>query len=185
MRTIEERDALIEQWRWLPLRVAWKAGYRRNKTRYGLAIEEAAAAGMATLVECAEQWNESNGASFKWYAATCIRRAIMEEARRHLPVWVPQAVFRRTRRAPDPVLARALFARRISDRQPAPEPFDPLLLRGAVKQLALPDRVFLRVALDECGLDFAQVGMAYGLTRQRSRAIFDKIARRLRPLLAS
>jgi len=92
-RTQRERDALVEQY--LPL-VRYVVGRLPVTMPATLDRDDFWSAGVTGLLHAAERWSPERGASFKTFAYTAIRGAILDEIRRHDPV--PRARRERLRR---------------------------------------------------------------------------------------
>ena len=88
-----ERDALIEQY--LPL-VHHVLGRLHVAFASGCERDDLVSCGVVGLIHAAETYDETRGASFKTFAFTTIRGAILDELRRQDPM--PRAVRERVRR---------------------------------------------------------------------------------------
>ncbi len=96
-RSRSERDALVEQY--LPL-VRHVAGRLPVAMPAGMDRDDLFGAGTIGLVHAAETWSPERGASFKTFAYTAIRGAILDELRRLDPLPRPRRDrLRRMRRA--------------------------------------------------------------------------------------
>ncbi len=93
VRSRADRDALIE--RYLPL-VRHIVGRLTYGLPRGIDRDDLQATGAMGLIRAAETWEEDKGASFKTFAYTAIRGAILDELRRLDPV--PRATRERLRR---------------------------------------------------------------------------------------
>ncbi len=93
LRTKEERDQLIEQY--LPL-VSHLVGRIAISPPPGLDRDDLYSCGVMGLIHAADSYDPRKGASFKTYAYTAVRGAILDELRRADPV--PRAARERIRR---------------------------------------------------------------------------------------
>ncbi|MDP6424793.1 MAG: FliA/WhiG family RNA polymerase sigma factor [Planctomycetota bacterium] len=93
MRSRVERDLLVEQY--LPL-VHHVLGRLCVSLPNGVERDDLHAVGVLGLIHAAEGYDESRGATFKTYAYTAVRGAILDELRRLDPL--PRATRERTRR---------------------------------------------------------------------------------------
>jgi RNA polymerase sigma factor for flagellar operon FliA len=81
------RNALVEQY--LPLVRHVVARLPVTPPR-GMDRDDLQAAGVVGLIQAAETWDPARGASFKTFAYTAIRGAVLDEIRRHDPVPRPR-----------------------------------------------------------------------------------------------
>jgi RNA polymerase sigma factor (sigma-70 family) len=114
VRTLDERNALVEQW--LPLVRRVVSDLARTGSRHSLPVRrlggDAFSAGCFGLIRAAELWRPDCAASFKSYAYKAIRRRVLDEAE----VWGVVTVSRKAVRG-EPHLREA--ARRALMSRPA------------------------------------------------------------------
>ncbi|GAB4146085.1 MAG: RNA polymerase sigma factor WhiG [Planctomycetota bacterium] len=82
-RTVEERDRLVEQY--LPL-VRYVVGRLPVTMPASLDRDDFYSVGVMGLIQAASTYDPTRGASFKTFAYTAIRGAILDEVRKHDPV---------------------------------------------------------------------------------------------------
>jgi len=198
-RSLDERNALVTQWQYLPRYAANRLERRAHLGK--LSHDDAMGIGQLALLRAAELWNPERGILFKTYAIAAIIRRVRNVAREENVIHVPRSAWDSQR---DPARFRCLAIRAMTCRKMPDE--EMVLLGGltrdggyenaeelAVRSEALADAMrfltermclVLRLRFWE-RLTLAEVGlrMRPGLTRERVRQIELEAVGRLRARL--
>jgi RNA polymerase sigma factor (sigma-70 family) len=187
-RSLEERNALIVQWQYLPRHVA-KALIRKGHAgvcRMGL--EDAADAGMFGLIRAAELWDEARGVLFKTYAFRSVWAAMTRASLDQGIIHVPQHASRSD--TPEAMRESALQALAVTsidrvslesqliDRRPAPGEAaqtseDAERVRSLLSTLPARTRRAIKLKYFQ-GLTLAEVGQRIGgVSKERARQLID------------
>jgi RNA polymerase sigma factor (sigma-70 family) len=159
---------------------------------HGLSFDELVSAGFAGLCEAARAWDESRGVKFTSYAGWWIRREILDDLWYRRVVRMPKCRpygeagaewDREKARETCHVGAMGAFAA-VADRPPSPHSDTRMeSVREAVR--ALPSRHREIVEGRAEGRTLADIGLEYGICRQRVQQIHDEACRMLRRRLVA
>lgn len=174
VRGLAERNALVVEWRNLPIWVArrYYAGCRAD-------MADLAAEGVLGLIRAAELWSPERGVRFSTYAVGWIRSYMQKSRRLHALVRVPEHAADEV----SPVLIgheevlRRHFARA---RMPA-DPAGLADLRHAIGRLPALQREIIYDRL--AGASLAEMAAARGCSYQRVQQVQAAAFRRLREML--
>lgn len=191
LRSIEERNALVERNRWL---VIWVAHKMERNARGQPSSDDDIQAGMLGLIRAAELWDPARG-TFSTYAVPVIRRAIYrhQETRSGaiaLPSnWtrLPEGDYRRER------AERARGASALGDTPLVDEGADPAagldqisdreMLREALAVLPVRHREIL-LGYYVLGKTLGEIASGLEVSRERVRQLRDEAVHNLRFLLS-
>lgn len=189
LRTVEERNVLVEKWQRFPRRIAADLFQKFDFVRR-LGMDEAVSAGFVGLIRAAELWDSSAGVKFSTYAYWSIRQRIIRDAE------VCQEWLTPSRNSPAPpdfmrgfqVQHRHEDCDRLCLEAVSTEPedestddVDNLDVRSALACLSKTDReVVVQHAMN--GVPLAELAPGLGVSRQRVSQLWVRSLRKMRSL---
>lgn len=187
LRSVEDRDALVHQFRYVPPFVVKRLC--RDENFHNLGRDDALSEGFLALVRAAELWRGDGEASFKTYACTAVRRRVVQALRTAGLVHIPLA-----RRKGQTAFASHLWIqgakgvdgspthdRRVEDADIG-ELEESDLQRKTLWEMVgvLPSReaTVIRLSVQD-GLDNARIGGVIGISKEGVRQILHRAVHRL------
>jgi RNA polymerase sigma factor (sigma-70 family) len=187
-RSREERDALVLQWKGLPLFVCRQLWHLPSVRQLGT-VRDVTQIGFLALLRAAELYDPEQGAKFSTYACRAIRSLVIVQARTggliHVPAWATDPG-----RADDEATGLAQAARRfvpLFERHTATRtPADYDHLYAALDRLGEFDRrlLSLRFGLGGECLEQKEIARQMGLSNQRVSQIVHRALDRLKKQMA-
>lgn len=203
-RTRAERDDLILQWRWLPLRIWHRLQGIPLVRRLGR--DEAVSAGTLGLVLAAAGWDPGRGVQFSTYAWRAVERRILKAANEnrviHIPMYhkghrIPKQFAERSASARNAVSLDAMQEKLRGDEESRVEPGclgiataqsdEPpagwAAVQDAMRYLPSRDRQMLELYYLS-GKNLREIARLYGVSRENVRRKLERSLIKLREILS-